>query len=187
MVPSVIAQDHLVAEFAQHAHVLFDRDAVRRQHIAGNGRIGAGKEALSAFIRKQPSSARQPDVCIGNQHPENRQNPAHFIIAHDFIFLERRARDGVQQIDRNRADAHFAQVDDHIDAVLHRLAQTDDAAAADSQTCLLRSADGGDFVVVSMGRADIEHVTAKNRCKPVFLKGDNKNVEKTYGFSVSFF
>ena len=33
-----------------------------------------------------------------------------------------------------------AQVDDHIDAVLHRLAQTDDAAAADSQTCLLRSA-----------------------------------------------
>ena len=80
-----------------------------------------------------------------------------------------------------------AQVDDHIDAVLHRLAQTDDAAAADSQTCLLRSADGGDFVVVSMGRADIEHVTAKNRCKPVFLKGDNKNVEKTYGFSVSFF
>ena len=80
-----------------------------------------------------------------------------------------------------------AQVDDQIDAVLHRLAQTDDAAAADSQTCLLRSADGGDFVVVSMGRADIEHVTAKNRCKPVFLKGDNKNVEKTYGFSVSFF
>ena len=60
MVPSVIAQDHLVAEFAQHAHVLFDRDAVRRQHIAGNRRIGAGKEALSAFIRKQPSSS----VCV---------------------------------------------------------------------------------------------------------------------------
>ena len=33
-----------------------------------------------------------------------------------------------------------AQVDDHIDAVLHRLAQTDDAAAADSQTCLFCAA-----------------------------------------------
>ena len=171
MVPSVIAQDHLVAEFAQHAHVLFDRDAVRRQHIAGNSCVGAGKEALPAFIRKQPPSACQADVCIGSQQPENRDDAAHLVVADDFVFLERRARDGIQQIDRYRADAHFAEVDDHIDAVLHRLAQTDDAAAADSQTCLLRSADGGDFVVVSMGRADIEHVTAKNRCKSVFLKG----------------
>lgn len=61
-----------------------------------------------------------------------------------------------------------AQVDDHIDAVLHRFAQADDSAAADCQTGLLRGANGDDFVVVSMGRADIEHVTAKNRCKPVF-------------------
>ena len=42
-----------------------------------------------------------------------------------------------------------AQVDDHIDAVLHRLAQADDTSAADGQSGLLRGADGG----VVAGRA----------------------------------
>ena len=52
--------------------------------------------------------------------------------------------------------------------VLQAMAQLGQRTNAQAFSCLLRSADGGDFVVVSMGRADIEHVTAKNRCKPVF-------------------
>ena len=76
--------------------------------------------------------------------------------------FERRAVDRIQHVERHGTHAERADFQRHIDAVLHRLAEADDAAAANAEACVLRCLQHRDLVIVFVRSADLRKEAARS-------------------------
>src|SRR4029079_1121609 len=70
------------------------------------------------------------------------------------LIRERSSRPRVEQVDRHFTRIELGQLEREVDALLERLAHTDDAAAAQLHPRVTRELRGCDAVFVRMGGAD---------------------------------
>ena len=138
------------AERCDHRHVLLDRRAGRREHVARDRGGGTGPKRRGAVLGQQLAARGQADVgCrIDVAEEGNRaQDVSGWQLRASF---HARAGDRHERVDRDGLDAELREGNGHVEAVLPGLAHADDAARADAEALFLCHLDGPDAVVVGV-------------------------------------
>ena len=148
------------AEALYQLEVLATVDAGGGEHVVGDGCVGAALESALAVVAQDTAAACEADECLRVDESINRYDAAEFIVGEFREVFVRRARNGVQYVDRCGLDAEFTQIEAHVNAVFHGFAEAHDTAAADFKTCGECVLQGADFIVVGVRGANVREMPA---------------------------
>ena len=148
------------AEAFNQLEVLAAVDAGGGKHVVGDGCVGAALESSLAVVAENAASARESDERLRVDESINRHDAAELVVGELGQVLVRRAGNRVQHVHRCGLDAEFAEVQAHVDAVFHRLAEAHDASAADFKTCGKGVLQRTNLVVVGVRGAHVGEVPA---------------------------
>ena len=150
----------LESESFHEFKVLAAVDTRGGEHVVGNGRVRAALEGALAVVAEYATAAREADERLRVDKTVNRHDTAEFVVRELGEVLVRRAGNRVQHVHRCGLDAEFAEVQAHVDAVFHHLAEAHDASATNFEPCGKRILQGSDLVVVGVRGAHVGEVPA---------------------------
>ena len=138
------------AETLHELEILAAVDACRGEHVVGDGCVGPALEGPLAVVAQYAAPAREADERFRIDKAVNRHDAAELVVGELWEVLVGGAGNRVQNVDRGGLDAEFTQVEAHVDAVFHRLAESHDASAADLEPRGERVLEGRNLVVVGV-------------------------------------
>ena len=142
-------------ERLEEGDVLLGRAAQRRQVVADDEGVGPGVEAHALQLAEDLlPAAGQADPRPGQDQPEQGDGLQRFPGRQQRRVGQRRPGPGVEQVDRHLAGVELRQLEGEVDALLQRLADAHDPAAAQLHAGVDGQPGGGDPVVVAVGGAD---------------------------------
>ena len=150
----------LESEALYEFEVLAAVDACGGEHVVGDGCVCAALEGAFAVVAQDAAATREADECFRVDEPVNCHDAAEFVVREFRKILVGRARDGIQHIHRRGLDAELAEIEAHVDAVFHGLAEAHDAAAADFKACGKGVLECTDFVVIGVRGAYVRKMPA---------------------------
>lgn len=126
------------AKVVKHRDVILRIRALAGEIIADHDAIHAAGECHGLQASKiQLTPAGGADLRLRQDEAEHRKRTKDLQGRKTFIVFIRSAGDRVQHIERHRIDMHILQVKCHFHALIQRLAESEDPAAADADTRLL--------------------------------------------------
>ena len=150
------------AEVLEHLQIFFHGLIQRGEVVADHERARPGREDHALEVAQVHGAPTGDHDFLTRQHEAPARDGFQYLHRRQRReFLERRAGDGVEDVDGADVRADLAQRQREVAAVLARLAHADDAAGANLQAGFLQVADGLDAILVSMRRAGLREEAAR--------------------------
>ena len=140
----------------EHLAVLLGRVAERGQEVAHHHAVEPGLDGQPLQLAEVlDAPAAEAEQRVGEDQAEDRDPLDRLPRVHVLAVAELRARARVEQVDRHRRGVDLGQLEGHLDALLARLAEVEDAADAGLEAGLRDRVDRAQAALVADRRGDL--------------------------------
>ena len=150
----------LESESLYEFEILATVDACGGEHVVGNGCVGAALECAFTVVAEYAAATCEADERLRIDESVNGHDAAELVVRELREILVGGAGNRVQHVDRSGFYAELAEVEAHVDAVFHGLAEAHDASAANLEPCGKGVLESANLVVVGVRGAYVGEVPA---------------------------